>query len=474
MTTRKGPHNQTTVPVLDQHGQPLAPARPSRVRRWLETGRASKVWTKGIFAVQLHDLDAAEVTLPPTAMGLDPGKTTGVAVTRESADGKRRAIIGAYEHQHRNQEIKQGLSDRSSHRRYRRSRKRRRPQRSDNRANARTEGHLAPSVQSIVDDFKALAHTMLSLYPICHIRHESLRFDTQLMQNPGIQGLQYQQGTLQGWQLRHYILHRDSWQCRYCDQKGTEQNPLELDHVAPISKNGPSRVGNLVAACRKCNQLKDDQNVADFLAHDPARLADVLNQLEQLVPLTAAGQLNSATPAIQDVLEATGLTVTFSDGASTAYTRQQLGLAKSHVNDAACLNFPEEVVDLTNTVTVLKRQGRHCRRAINCDASGNPASKDFPAYSRLPRSQQGYTTPPGHSAGPRRLHGIATGDLARIRHHTGQTYSGRATVGLRQRNVKIKGGGPNGKSVSAKIERATLIARRQRWTVSRRQGPKHR
>ena len=218
MTTRKGPNNQTTVPVLDCNGYTLAPARPSRVRRWLETGRASKVWTKGIFAVQLHDLDANAATLPPTALGIDPGKVTGVAITRESPDGKRRAIIGAYEHQHRNQEIKQGISDRSNHRRNRRSRKRRRPQRSDNRANARTEGHLPPSIQSIVDDFKALADTMLSLYPITEIRYESLRFDTQLMQNPGIQGVEYQQGTLQGWQLRHYILHRDGWQCRYCDR----------------------------------------------------------------------------------------------------------------------------------------------------------------------------------------------------------------------------------------------------------------
>ena len=57
MTTRRGPHNPTTVPVLDRHGQPLAPARPSRVRRWLESGRANKVWIKGIFAVRLNDLE---------------------------------------------------------------------------------------------------------------------------------------------------------------------------------------------------------------------------------------------------------------------------------------------------------------------------------------------------------------------------------------------------------------------------------
>ena len=37
---------------------------------------------------------------------------------------------------------------------------------------------------------------MLCLYPIKQIRAEYLRFDTQLMQDPTINGIQYQQGTV--------------------------------------------------------------------------------------------------------------------------------------------------------------------------------------------------------------------------------------------------------------------------------------
>ena len=84
ITERKSPHNYTTVPMLDRNGQPLAPARPSRVRRWLESGRAHKVWVKGIFAVQLNDLEAATAITGSFALNLDPGETTGVAITRES------------------------------------------------------------------------------------------------------------------------------------------------------------------------------------------------------------------------------------------------------------------------------------------------------------------------------------------------------------------------------------------------------
>ena len=67
---------------------------------------------------------------------------------------------------------------------------------------------------SLVDDTKAIVQTMLRLYPIDHLRVEYLRFDTQLMQNTDIKGTEYQQGTLQGWQIRHYIFARDHWQCQ--------------------------------------------------------------------------------------------------------------------------------------------------------------------------------------------------------------------------------------------------------------------
>ena len=139
MTERKSPHNYTIVPVLNRNGQPLAPARPSRVRRWLESGRAHKVWVKGIFAVQLNDLEATTTTTGIFALNLDPGETTGVAITRESPYVKRRAIVGAYEHQHRNKDIHHQLDSRRQYRRTRRCRLRRRPARFDNRAHTHTK-----------------------------------------------------------------------------------------------------------------------------------------------------------------------------------------------------------------------------------------------------------------------------------------------------------------------------------------------
>ena len=36
------------------------------------------------------------------------------------------------------------------------------------------------------------------------------------MANPDIKGIEYQRGTLFGWQVRAYILERDSGRCAYC------------------------------------------------------------------------------------------------------------------------------------------------------------------------------------------------------------------------------------------------------------------
>ena len=465
MTERQSPHNRTTVPVLDRHGQPLAPARPSRVRRWLESGRATKVWVKGIFAVQLHNLDAASTTTGNFALNIDPGETTGIAITRESPDGKCRNVVGAYEHQHRNKQIHHKLDDRHSYRRNRRCRLRRRPARFNNRANAHTKGRLPPSVRSLVNDTEAIVQTMLRLYPIKRIRVEYLRFDTQLMQNPDTKGAEYQRGTLLGWQLRHYILHRDHRECQCCDKPGTKKRPLTLDHVIPESRGGPTVVGNLVAACGRCNTKKSNRSLGEFLPEDPERAAKIQQQADKLVPLASAGHLNSVMSSMLRVLEATGRPITITDGVSTAYTRDQLDVPKSHVNDAACLDLPTEVNNLSSAITVLKRQSRHNRQSINCDDSGSPANKqEFPAYSRLPKAIQGYTTPPAHSVGPRRLKGIRTGDIIRIERHAGNTFTGRATLQIKAKRVAVKTKGQP--TVTASASRAQLVAHVGRWTVS--------
>jgi hypothetical protein len=54
--------------------------------------------------------------------------------------------------------------------------------------------------------------------------------------------------------LRTVVMERDGRRCVYCN--ATED--LDVDHVVPTSRGGPTVEGNLVTSCRRCNNLKGD------------------------------------------------------------------------------------------------------------------------------------------------------------------------------------------------------------------------
>jgi 5-methylcytosine-specific restriction endonuclease McrA len=43
--------------------------------------------------------------------------------------------------------------------------------------------------------------------------------------------------------------------CYYCSREVVREN-LTMDHVVPLSRGGKSRKGNIVAACKACNNKK--------------------------------------------------------------------------------------------------------------------------------------------------------------------------------------------------------------------------
>lgn len=67
-------------------------------------------------------------------------------------------------------------------------------------------------------------------------------------------------------ELKRLVLERDRYTCRYCGRFGNT-----IDHVVPRSKGGRSTPGNLVCACRKCNEAKADMDLTEFLARRAAQ-----------------------------------------------------------------------------------------------------------------------------------------------------------------------------------------------------------
>lgn len=57
------------------------------------------------------------------------------------------------------------------------------------------------------------------------------------------------------WQaLRRQVLERDGALCAYCHQEADT-----VDHIVPKAAGGTDALGNLVAACRRCNGRKQDK-----------------------------------------------------------------------------------------------------------------------------------------------------------------------------------------------------------------------
>lgn len=51
------------------------------------------------------------------------------------------------------------------------------------------------------------------LLPVTSISTEHVKFDTQLMQDPEISGIEYQQGNLFGYEVREYLLEKFQRKC---------------------------------------------------------------------------------------------------------------------------------------------------------------------------------------------------------------------------------------------------------------------
>jgi 5-methylcytosine-specific restriction endonuclease McrA len=282
--------------VLDTTKRPLNPVHPGHARLLLKQGQAA-VYRRYPFTIILKRA-VEHPDLKPLRVKVDPGShTTGLAVVND-ASGQ---VVWAAELTHRGKQIRRALESRRAARSSRRQRRTRyRKPRFENRR--KKTGRLPPSLESRVCNVVTWVRRLLRLCPVSAISQELVRFDTQALDNPEIEGVEYQQGTLFGYEVREYVLLKWHHQCAYCD---AHEVPLELDHVHPRSKQGSHRVSNLVVACTPCKQRKSNQDIGDFLADAPERLARILAQLK--TPLPDAAAVNATRWALYDQLMRLGL-----------------------------------------------------------------------------------------------------------------------------------------------------------------------
>jgi 5-methylcytosine-specific restriction endonuclease McrA len=218
------------VLVVDKNREPLMPCQPARARELLKAGKAA-VLRRYPFTIILKAREGGDTQ--PVHLKVDPGSTTsGIALVADFKHGCR-CVWGAELH-HRGQHIRDALLSRRQSRRFRRTRKTRyRAARFANRR--RAEGWLPPSLRSRLENLTTWFKRLSRFAPISHLAQELVRFDTQLMQNPEISGVEYQQGELAGYEVREYLLEKFQRRCAYCNAMNT---PLEVEHLIPKSRGG--------------------------------------------------------------------------------------------------------------------------------------------------------------------------------------------------------------------------------------------
>jgi len=393
--------------VLDTNKHPLTPVHPGRAR-WLLTHSKAAVFKRYPFTIiLLRAISSPQVK--PLRVKIDPGsRTTGIALLDEASG----AVVFAAELHHRGKAIKHALDARRAVRRSRRARQTRyRQPRFHNRT--RPKGWLAPSLESRVCNVLTWVKRLMRLCPVAAISMELVRFDPQALEHPAIEGCQYQQGTLAGYEVRAYLLEKWARTCAYC---GKQNVPLQIEHIIPCAKGGTDRVSNLTLACEQCNRAKGTQEIAVFLKKKPEVLKRILAQAQ--APLKDAAAVNATRWALYERLKGLGLSIECGSGGLTKFNRSSRKLPKAHWVDAACVgkSTPEPlqvkgIMPLRITAT-----GHGCRQMCLMDEAGFPRTK--------PKQK--------HFA-----HGFRTGDIVRA---IIPTHLSNAGVHVGRMAARAKGG----------------------------------
>src|SRR3979490_707977 len=356
----------SNVFVIDTNHHPVDPVHPGRARLLLSEGKAA-VYRRFPFTIILK-IEIKEPAVQPLRIKLDPGsRTTGIAIVNDVTGN----VIFAAELSHRGQKIKAAPDDRRAIRRSRRQRKTRyRKPRWSNRT--RKAGWLPPSLESRVSNVLTWVNRMARYCPITAISMELVRFDMQLMEDAEVSGVQYQQGTLAGYEAREYLLEKWKRTCSYCSAKDV---PLQIEHIHPRAKGGTNRISNLCLACEPCNTAKGTLDIAVFLKKKPDVLKRIQSQSKR--PLKDAAAVNTTRWLLFERLNARGLPIECGSGGRTKFNRTTRELPKTHWLDASCVgkSTPNALIVKGVVPLLITATGHGSRQMCLPDRYGFPRTK---------------------------------------------------------------------------------------------------
>lgn len=320
-----------SVYVLNQRGEPLMPCSPRKAKVLLKQGKA-KVVKRSPFTIQLTI--ATGETKQEVVLGIDTGyENVGVSVITE-----KKELLSATFKLRTN--ISDLLREKAMYRRNRRNKLWYRKPRWNNRANARKEGRLMPSVLHKVNTHISIIEKIKKSLPISKVILETGLFDMQKMENDKIKNYQYQKGEMFGFEnVKSYVLSRDNHTCFF---KCKDSKRLEVHHIKFRSNSGTDNPNNLITLCEKCHKKvhagKLELNVKK---HKELKSATIMNIIRKRL-------LEFYTEAEE----------TF--GYETKVKRREIGLEKSHSNDAFVIAGGKDQIRGKEFEVTQKRKNTRC------------------------------------------------------------------------------------------------------------------
>ena len=314
--------------------------RYGKVRRLLKQNLA-KVVNKCPFTVQL--LYETADNIQPINLGVDAGsKFIGISATTE------KNVLFEAEVELRN-DIVELLATRRQVRRTRRNRKiRYRPARWNNRANAKQDGRLMPSVKHKIQTHITIIKKLYEILPISNLFVEVANFDIQKIKNPDIEGKEYQQGEqLDCWNAREYVLFRNDHKCQCC--KGKSKDPVLNVHHIESRKIGGNAPNNLITLCKTCHDNYHDGKIK-LPSHIKRGMKFNDTTFMNIMRWNLYEQLKELFPNVQ---------LTY--GYITKNTRISNKLPKEHYIDARCISKNPTVIPL-NFIYKYRKIRQHNRQ----------------------------------------------------------------------------------------------------------------
>lgn len=327
--------------VLNMRGEPLMPCSQRKARILLKEDKAV-IHKYNPFTIQLTY--ATGEAKQDCHIGVDTGaKHIGIAVTSKDKVFYKAEI-------ELRQDVSSNLDSKRIYRRSRRNRKcRYRKQRFLNRK--REKKWLPPSLQNRINHTFNWIDKFSALVPNFALHIEVGKFDTAKMINPDINGVDYQHGQTYGFfDERYFVFARDNYTCQVCGK--SKDKILQTHHIIYRSNGGTDRVDNLITVCTDCHTSANHKK-GGILYKWQAEHKKVKQYKEPPFMNTLRRRIFDKYP---------NAIITY--GSKTTPKRKDVGLEKTHYNDAIIISGITSIKENPNE-WLLIRQFRKKKRSLH-------------------------------------------------------------------------------------------------------------